>query len=217
MCNLYASFASKGAIRKAFELAEDHAGNVSLLPAIFPDHMAPVVRNSDAGRELVQMRWGFPPPPHVTDHLLTTVRNLASPYWCPWLKPEYRCLIPVTSFAEYAPAKPRNTPVWFALSEDRPLCAFAGIWRPWHGVRGPKADPVEGEHLLFSLLTTVANEVVKPIHPKAMPVILTSPEEYAIWLNAPTPEALRLQRPLPADRLKIIAEGARRDPVGDGG
>jgi hypothetical protein len=26
--------------------------------------------------------------------------------------------------------------------------AFAGIWRPWTGVRGTKAEPVEGEHLL---------------------------------------------------------------------
>jgi putative SOS response-associated peptidase YedK len=28
--------------------------------------------------------------------------------------------------------------------------------------------------------------VVGPIHPKAMSVILTMPEEYDVWFNAPT-------------------------------
>ena len=45
------------------------------------------------------------------------------------------------------------------------------------GVRGPKSAPVEGNHELFGFLTTEANAVVAPIHPKAMPVILTSSAE----------------------------------------
>jgi hypothetical protein len=48
-----------------------------------------------------------------------------------WLKPENRCLVPVNSFAEYAPEPNPETKkkdvVWFALNEDRPLAAFAGI------------------------------------------------------------------------------------------
>jgi putative SOS response-associated peptidase YedK len=42
-------------------------------------------------------------------------------------------------------------------------------------MRGTKAVPVEGEHKPFSFLTTDANAVVQPIHPKAMPAILTEP------------------------------------------
>jgi putative SOS response-associated peptidase YedK len=91
------------------------------------------------------------------------------------------------------------------------LAVFAGIWRPWTGVRGTKADPVEGEHLLYSFLTSKPNGVVAPIHPKAMPVILTTQEEYEIWLNAPDEEALKLQRPLPDNMLKIVAERKRSD------
>ena len=42
------------------------------------------------------------------------------------------------------------------MPEERPLAAFAGLWRPWTGIRGTKANPVEGEHRLFGFLTTVA-------------------------------------------------------------
>ena len=136
MCNLYSSYTTQEAMRRAFEVARDNAGNVPPLPAIFPDQMAPVVRTVNSERELIQMRWGFPPPPKVGTQPVTNVRNVASPFWRAWLKPQYRCLVPLTSFSEYKDTKPRKTPVWLALNKDRPLAAFAGIWRPWTGVRG---------------------------------------------------------------------------------
>jgi putative SOS response-associated peptidase YedK len=77
---------------------------------------------------------------------------------------------------------PRKTPTWFALAEERPLLAFAGLWASRRGVRGPKSAPVEGRHELFGFLTTKANAMVAPIHPKAMPVILTTPAEFDQWL-----------------------------------
>jgi putative SOS response-associated peptidase YedK len=135
----------------------------------------------------------------------------SSPFWRAWLKPQCRCLVPLTSFSEYKDTKPRKTPVWFAQNKDRPLAAFAGMWRPWTGVRGTKVEPAEGEHLLYSFLTCEPNSIVEPIHPKAMPVILASPEEYEIWLTAPAEEALKLQRPRPGDMLEIVAEGQRSD------
>jgi putative SOS response-associated peptidase YedK len=46
---------------------------------------------------------------------------------------------------------------------------------------------------LFGFLTTAANAVVAPIHPEAMPVVLTTPTEVEIWLKADTPDALALQ------------------------
>lgn len=77
-------------------------------------------------------------------------------------------------------------------------------------MRGTKA-PVEGEHHLFGFLTTKANDIVVAIHPKAMPVILTTPAEIATWMTAPEKEALALQRPLPDGALAIVASGERKD------
>ncbi len=50
-----------------------------------------------------------------------------------------------------------------------------------------------------------------PLHPKAMPVILTTPAEVDRWLSEETVGALELQRPLPEDLLRIVAKGERSD------
>jgi putative SOS response-associated peptidase YedK len=92
VCNLYNSYATQAAMRQAFNVTHDSAGNVPPLPAIFPDQMAPVIRNHEGERELIQMRWGFPPPPKVGNHPVTNVRNVGSPFWRAWLKPQYRVL-----------------------------------------------------------------------------------------------------------------------------
>ena len=123
-----------------------------------------------------------------------------------WLKPENRCLAPATSFCEHLPEKPA-IPHWFALGPERPLFAFAGILRPWQGLRG-KVDRV---HELFAFLTTDANAVVAPIHRKAMPVILTTQEECESWMTTPMLETLCLQRPLPDGFLSVVAIGAKQD------
>lgn len=207
MCNLYSVTKGQAAIREAYQAMVDRTGNMPPLPGIFPDQMAPVVRGGPDGRELVMLRWGFPSPPNVPGgRPVTNIRNTSSGFWRAWMKPENRCLVPATSFCEYLPGKPA-IPYWFALGDDRPLFAFAGLWRPWMGVRGK----VDGRHELFAFLTTEPNAVVAPIHPKAMPVILTTADECGAWLTAPITEALALQRPLPDGLLSVVATGEKQD------
>lgn len=212
MCNLYASMTGQRAlidfVRNPFK---DRTGNLPPLPAIFPDAMAPIIRNTTDGRELMMARWGMPGPPQYGGMPVTNIRNVKSPHWRRWLGVDNRCAVPFTSFCEYAPTTPKKTPTWFAVSEERPLAFFAGLWGTWHGTRGTKANPVEGEHTLYGFLTTDANAEVAPIHPKAMPVILTTPDDVEAWLTLPTSEAMKLQRPLPDGTLTIVATGDRKD------
>jgi putative SOS response-associated peptidase YedK len=167
-----------------FAVKHDRTGNLPPLPAIFPDQLATIVRVGARGeRELVMARWGMPGPTHFGGQPVTNIRNLKSPHWRRWLGPGSRCVVPATSFCEYADTKPRKTPIWFALAEERPLFAFPGLWTPRKGVRGPKSAPVEGDHELFGFLTTEANAVVAPIHEKAMPVMLTTADQVRQWLG----------------------------------
>jgi putative SOS response-associated peptidase YedK len=85
---------------------------------------------------------GMPPPPKFGGPPVTNIRNTSSPRWRGWLKPENRCLVPFNSFSEYAPEPNPETKkkdvVWFALDDDRPLTAFAGIWTEFRGDRGTR-------------------------------------------------------------------------------
>lgn len=201
VCNLYSMTTAQSAINQLFADIRDETGNLAPLPNIYPDQQAPVVANMGAGRALKMMRWGMPSPKFALkgrnyDRGVTNVRNTKSPHWRRWLGPQNRCLVPFSAFSEPGPDK---KPVWFSLAGEKEYAFFAGIWTPWTSVR--KVKDGETTDNLFGFLTCDPNETVAAVHPKAMPVILTEPEEWEQWLDAPAEEALQLQRALDDSRL----------------
>ena len=62
------------------------------------------------------------------------VRNTDSAHWKRWLRPEFCCIVPFTSFAEFSgqigPDGKKQGNTWFAYDADRALGWFAGIYAP---------------------------------------------------------------------------------------
>jgi putative SOS response-associated peptidase YedK len=108
MCNLYSITTNQAAIIALFRAINHHVGNLPPMPGVFPDYLAPVIRESEGGRELTMMRWGMPPPPRTGGPPVTNIRNTSSPHWRIWLKPENRCVVParrVTDFEGKTPSE----------------------------------------------------------------------------------------------------------------
>ncbi|WP_374189948.1 SOS response-associated peptidase [Rhizobium rhizogenes] len=221
-------------IRQITRAMIDSTGNLEPELDIYPDRFGPIVRNTPAGRELVKVRWGLPSSKEALfqaakkraeklrakgkdvdfDELLrmepdggtTNVRNLASKHWKRWFGEENRCVVPFTRFAEpdYRDTGGGRVPnAWFAGAADEPLLFFAGIWVPqWTSVRKIKEGEITID--LYGFLTTDANDFMKPIHKKAMPVILRNQDEVETWLTAPWEEASKLAKPLPNDALVLL-------------
>lgn len=219
MCNLYNITTNHEAMRRLFPKFGDVTNRVDPQLDVYPDYPAPVLRNlADGEHELALLRWGMPTPREFlkteVDKGVTNVRNLKSSHWRHWQGIESRCVVPATSFSEYEedpdPVTKRKRIHWFALNEDKPLFAFAGIWTTWKGVRKKKEGPVEID--IFAFLTTEPNVVVKPVHPKAMPVILRTTEEIDTWLRAPWDEAKEMQKPLPdADLIDMTPSNDNKE------
>jgi putative SOS response-associated peptidase YedK len=171
---------------------------------VYPNRPAPVVIEQDGQRIVRQdMLWGFPPFKPGAGYG-TNFRTLKNHLWRGWLDREHRCVVPATAFAE--PDRNTSKPVvwrWFERSDKQPFF-FAGIWRPWTGDRGSKKKPNIGDHALFSIMTTEPNAIVEPIHEKAMPVMLMTPEDVEQWLHGVSvDDALTMQKSAPDDAIVI--------------
>ncbi|WP_242917400.1 SOS response-associated peptidase [Pontibacter liquoris] len=106
-----------------------------------------------------------------------------------------RCLVPADGFFEWQVTPQGKVPHRILLKNEE-LFSFAGLWDEW-------LDRGTGEVLhTYTIITTEANEVVRPIHDR-MPVIL-SPEAEELWLDEheSQEELLSLLHPFQAEQMK---------------
>ena len=223
MCNRYASDIRKAGLEKEFYGFEEWSetrinpvlGNAVL--EVFPKSFGPVLKLGESGKlEWAKMRWGLPGPPQFGGAPVTNIRNIKSAHWRGVLGVSHRCLVPFTAFSEYEDASPKGKKVirWFA-PPDRGLLFFAGVWNTCTGDYGSKKEPNVGDHTLFSFLTTEPNEIVRPVHAKAMPVVLRPGAESEEWLHAAPNQIGDIQsRVLPTEALEIVSDDEAAQYVG---
>ena len=118
-----------------------------------------------------------------------------------------RCLVPADGFYEWQKRGKQKVPYRICLKES-PLFAMAGIWESWKDAEG---RPLHS----FSILTTGANALVAPIHPR-MPVILPR-EGYTPYLKGDSREALQWLQAYPADEMQAYTISSLvNHPANDG-
>ena len=211
MCNLYSLNKKRDMVARFFRVSHNRTAAFEPVSAIFPKHVAPVVRcAADGEREIVTMSWGFmllqsgrAPRP------VTNVRNdriMTSSFWKSSFE-ERRCLVPASSFCEPNGDVKPATWHWFSIvgGEPRPLFAFAGIWRRYKGPMKKDGPNVDIE--TYAFLTTTPNLLVSTINHERMPVLLTQAEEFETWLRGSVDETLALMREYPPEKMRIVQEG----------
>ena len=155
------------------------------------------------------MSWGFIlPMPGKAPRRVTNVRDdkaRSSSFWRESFE-QRRCLVPASSFAEPREVTPA-TWHWFALTGDdpRPLFAFAGVSRRWHGPIKKDGPSVDLD--VFSFMTTTPNALVSTINHERMPVLLTGSDQFETWTNGTPDEAFELAREYPPDCMRIVQAG----------
>jgi putative SOS response-associated peptidase YedK len=176
MCGRFVLIADPNTLQQTFNL--DSVPEIMPRYNIAPTQAVPVITN-EATRQLSMYRWGLIPSwakePEIGSRMINArVEGIED-------KPAFRaafkrrrCIVPASGFYEWKKLDAKTkTPMYIQLKEQ-PVIGFAGLWEAWHDSDG-------GEWRTFTILTTTANDFMRPIHDR-MPVILR-PEAYDEWLQ----------------------------------
>ena len=166
---------------------------------IAPTQLIPSILSVSGGEKQLQMlRWGLIPSwakdAKISAKLINARAETVSEK--PSFKAAFkrrRCLIIADGFYEWQRQEKQKQPYYFRL-QNAQLFAFAGLWEQW---KSPDENIINS----CTILTTEANDLLRPIHDR-MPVIL-EPKDYELWLDseAQQPQLQQLSRPYQANLM----------------
>ena len=175
MCGRYTLTADAESIQLAFNLESVDGWRLPRYN-IAPSQQVAVITDRDPNI-LSFMKWGLVPSwakdPKIGNRMINARSETAAE------KPSFRtafkrrrCLIPADGYYEWTKRGKKKYPMYIRHSE-RDLFAFAGLWESW--------KQADGDWLhTCAILTTEANETVRPIHHRM--TVIIEPEAYDAWL-----------------------------------
>jgi putative SOS response-associated peptidase YedK len=178
MCGRFTLHTPESRLWEAFHLAPTAPLGLKPRYNIAPSQPVPIVRETEAGREMVMARWGL--VPHWSKEPKTKYSTINARIETVAEKPVYhtpfkhrRCLIPADGFYEWKVVDGQKVSHHIRM-KDGDVFALAGLWDHWEG---------DGESLeSCSIIVMPANEVMTPLHDR-MPAII-APAHYDLWLDA---------------------------------
>lgn len=196
MCGRFVTIIPYDELKKIFDLVEN-AAYTEPRYNVAPTQHVPVVRGTDHGNVLCDMKWGLIPSwskdSAIASHTINARCETVAE------KPSFRhaikysrCIVPISGFYEWSHTGGKKIPNYIYMS-DHSTMSLAGIWEHWKSAEGQEIET-------FSILTTASNSLIRPLHDR-MPVIL-QPADYGLWLskNMHDPHELtHLYQPCPAD------------------
>ena len=198
MCGRYSLIADLGELARQFEFDGDWLTFESAYNIAPTQEVLTVVGGET--RRGGFMRWGL--IPHWAKNASIGSRMINARAETVAEKPAFRdalrrrrCLVLADGFYEWQRTGGAKRPMRIVMRSGEPF-AFAGLWSVWRDPEG-KAVPS------CAIITTAANDLLRPIHDR-MPVVLPKDLE-ELWLDLSVEDASTLtsiMAPYPADALE---------------
>ena len=157
--------------------------------------------NEEEVRQLIQCKWGFIPSWAKDPTIGYTMINARAETVA--RKPAFRsafkkkrCMVIADGFYEWRAEGKKKFPMYIRLKSGE-CFGFAGLYTEWK-------SPGGNQICTCTIITTEANEIVKPIHDR-MPVILPRDKE-DMWLdpaNEDKEQLLSVLKPYPAEKMLV--------------
>ncbi len=200
MCGRYSLTVKKEKLKQEFGLQEEHLKSFSPRYNIAPSQPVSVLISQEGKPKLELCNWGLIPSwakdPAIGNRMINARKETVTE------KPSFRgpfknkrCLVLADGFYEWKKEGPRKIPFYIRLKSNRPF-GFAGLYSDWQSKEGRKVSSC-------AIITTVPNELVRPIHER-MPVILL-PGKREEWLdpkNNNLEQLLQMLEPYPANEME---------------